>query len=201
MTLADRDRRLVRLFAACVLGNWSEVRALRRSAVDGEPDRRWREALLMVHVFAGFPRGVETFDALAAVGGVGTPGPEELVDTTPGGGNELFARIYADATDDVRRHLDRHQPLFARWVLEHAYGRVLARPGLAADRRELLACAALAVLGQDRQLAGHARGAVRCGATPEEVADVLDAVADLASSERIDAARAIVERFARATDG
>lgn len=197
MSLADPDRRLARLFAACVLGNWAEVRAQRAAAPPGEPDRRWREAALMVHVFAGVPRGVESYGVLESAGGLGVPDPAELFEPSAGG-NELFTRIYAESTDEVRGLLARHHPLFARFVLEHAYGRVLSRPGLAADRRELLACAALAVLGQERQLASHARGAVRCGGTPAEVAAVVEAVADLAPTERIESARQVVRRFARA---
>lgn len=196
MTLAEPDRRLVRLFAACVQGGWDEVRALRSAAPTGEPDRRWREAIAMVHVFAGFPRGVETYDVIASCGGLGELDADEAMEPASGGA-ELFERIYADAADDVRSLLLRHNPLFGRWVLEHAYGRVLCRAGLAADRRELLACAALAVLGQDRQLASHARGAVRCGATPDEVAEVVTLLADRMSPERAESARVIVQRFAR----
>lgn len=196
MSLAKTDRRLARLFAACVLGDWATVRAERAAAGPGEPDRRWREAVLMVHVFAGVPRGVESYGVLQSAGGLGEPGPLELAEPATGG-EELFARIYGDAQAGVRGLLERHHPLFARWVLEHAYGRVLCRPGLAADRRELLACAALAVLGQERQLASHARGAVRCGATPAEVADVVEAVADLATPDRLESARDVVRHFAR----
>lgn len=196
MSLTDADRRLARLFAACVLGDWDEVRAQRAAAGPGEPDRRWREALLMVHVFAGVPRAVESYGVLDLAGGLGAIGPDETAEPRAGGA-ELFGRIYAESKDDVAALLDRHHPLFARWVLDHAYGRVLARPGLAADRRELLACAALAVLGQERQLASHARGAVRCGATPAEVAAVVEAVADLADPGRIEDARTVVQRFAR----
>lgn len=194
--LAAGDRRLARLFAACVLGDWDVVRAERAAAGPGEPDRRWRETILMVHVFAGIPRGVESYGVLAEVGGLGAIEPDELHEPA-GGGPELFARIYAAGAQDVRDLLARHHPLFARYVLEHAYGRVLNRAGLSADRRELLACAALAVLGQERQLASHARGAVRCGATPDEVAAVVEAVADLTETQRIEAARQVVRRFAR----
>jgi len=197
MSLADPDRRLARLFAACVLGDWNEVRAQRAAASDSEPDRRWREALLMVHVFAGVPRGVESYGVLESAGGLGIADPAELTEPTAGP-DELFTRIYAESTDEVRGLLNRHHPLFARYVLEHAYGRVLSRPGLAADRRELLACAALTVLGQERQLASHARGAVRCGASPAEVAAVVEVVLDLAAPERIETARQVVRRFARA---
>jgi 4-carboxymuconolactone decarboxylase len=150
----------------------------------------------MVHVFAGVPRAVEAYGVLAECGGLGAPDADELEEPRAGG-TELFARIYADADDEVRALLARHHPLFARHVLEHAYGRVLARPGLGADRRELLACTSLGVLGQERQLASHARGAVRCGADPAEVLAVIEAVADLAPATRIAAARDVVRRFAR----
>ena len=199
MSFDGRDRRLVRLFTACVLGRWSDVRAERASAASGEPDRRWREAVLQVHVFAGFPRLVEAYEVLAEAGGLGAADADEFHDSGEAGarGRVLFERIYADKADAVRRRLEHHNTDYARWILEHAYGRVLARPGLTADRRELLAVAALAALGQDRQLASHARGAVRCGATAEDVHATLDAIADFVDVERFERARTVVQTFAR----
>jgi 4-carboxymuconolactone decarboxylase len=195
VSLLDSELRLARFFAACVTGNWPEVRALLRAAPAGEPDRRWREVALMVHVFAGVPRGVEAYAVIEAAGGLGRPDPEELLEPTAGG-EALFARIYSESTEDVRAMLARGHPLYARWVLEYAYGRVLSRPGITPDRRELCACAALAVMGgQERQLASHARGAVRCGATQAEVLAVIEAVADLAGTEQIEAARLVARRF------
>ena len=196
----DAERRLARLFLACVLGDWSEVAALRRAAGPGEPDRRWRETLLMVHLFAGVPRQVEAASLLAVEGGLGEPDPDEIEDERDreGRGLALFERIYADDSDAVRRMLAKGHPEFERWVLRHAYGRVLSRPGLSADRRELLAVVALAALGQERQLVGHARGALRCGATAAEMEAALDAVADLsdrAQPGRIESARRLLARL------
>ena len=101
-----------------------------------------------------------------------------------------------DYSDRVRRFLTKGHPDFARWIAEHAYGRVLARPGLSADRRELLAVAALAATDQDRQLASHARGSLRCGAEPEELAAALETVRDLLGDERCGRALRIVARIA-----
>ena len=84
---------------------------------------------------------------------------------------------------------------FGDWIAGHAYARVLARPGLGADRRELLACCALAALGQERQLASHARGSIRCGATREELLAALESVAELMPGERLRQAQQIVRRF------
>jgi len=188
LSLSISDRRLLRLFVACTLGDWDEAARVRRDAGPGEPDRRWREALLQVHLFAGIPRQVEAAQVLVLAGGLGEPDPGEI-EGPPGveslaRGAALFERIYAGDATPVRERLARGHPEFERWVLEHAYGRVLARPGLAADRRELLAVVALAALGQERQLASHARGALRCGATAEEIDQALDAVEDLVEAER-----------------
>jgi len=200
VTLDERDRRLARFFLASVLGEWDELSRLRRSCGPGEPDRRWREALLMVHLFGGVPRQVEAATLLAAEGGLGALEDGELEDERERQerGTALFERIYAGDSVAVRTMLAKGHPQFERWVLRHAYGQVLSRPGLSADRRELLAVAALAALGQERQLAGHARGALRCGATKAEIEAVLDAIqplGDLARPGRIDAARRIVARL------
>jgi 4-carboxymuconolactone decarboxylase len=192
--LSERDRRLVRLFAAIALGRWDEVERLRREAPPGEPDRAWREAVLQVHVFAGFPRAVEAYAVLAAAGGLGTLDEDEVLREAdnPERGLELFERIYHPHAGAVRRILRSGHPDFEAWILGHAYGRLLSRPGLSADRRELLAVAALTALGQDRQLASHARGSLRCGATREELLDVLDELRGLAAPEYLDRARSVI---------
>ena len=195
---ADRDARLVRLFAACVLGRFDVVRELRRTCASDEPDRRWREAVLQVHVFAGFPRQVEAHGVLEEVGGLGAYEPDEL-GTAPDArarGEKLFDTIYGKHAPEIRKMLAGHHPDFAEWMHDHAYARILARAGLPASMRELLACAALIVLGQPRQLASHSRGAVRCGATSAQVHAVLDVVADLVEPDRITDARRVLEKFA-----
>lgn len=197
MTLSSKDRRLLRLSTAVVLGEWDEVRALRRAAPTGEPDRAWREAALQTHLFAGFPRLVQAWRVLDEEGGLGETTAEEVEGPQAGAerGLELFGAIYGDDAPAVRGMLADHHPDFGDWILEHAYARVLARPGLAADRRELLAACALAAFGQDRQLASHARGSLRCGATFEELWAALDEVADLVEPARLERARRIAERF------
>ena len=186
MVLPLRDQTLVRLFSAVVLGRWDEVERIKGSE---EAEPRWREAVLMTHLFAGFPRMVEAFERLD---GALTPPAEAEI----GDGAELFSRIYADLAGDVAGRLAELDPKLHTWITEHAYGRVLSRSGLGADRRELLAVAALAVTEQDRQLMSHVRGAIRCGATADEVLAVVDVVADwLDDPERV---RAIARRFSEA---
>ena len=196
MALDARDRRLLCLSTAVVLGDWEALEALRRAAPSGEPDRGWREALLQAHLFAGFPRVVEALAVLGAAGGLGVPDPDETIPEPdrPERGAALFDRIYDSHAGRVRAFLRSGHPAFAAWVEGHAYGRVLGRPGLAADRRELLAVAALAATDQDRQLASHARGSLRCGATAGELAEALETVRPLIGAARCERALRIVAR-------
>lgn len=198
-----RLTRLARATVALVLGDWDTLAAVRRAAPAGEPDRAWREAILQTHLFAGFPRLVEGCEVLEGAGGLGAPDPEELespgtldTDALARAGAPLFDTIYADRADAVRERLESFHPHLARWIAEHAYGRVLARAGLEARERELLAVVALVATGQDRQLASHARGAVRCGATPAEVLAVVEAVGAQVEAERLARGLAVLRRFA-----
>jgi alkylhydroperoxidase/carboxymuconolactone decarboxylase family protein YurZ len=191
--------RLLRLFACAVLGRWDDLVAARRAAIRDEPNRAWREALLMVHVYAGAPRAVECHALLEREGGLGMPEPGEVEgETVPRErGEALFDAIYARQAGEVRALLGSFHPDFARVVFHDCYARILARPGLSTRMRELLAVAALAATGQPRQLASHARGALRCGAAPDEVDAALAAIADLLEPARLDEARGVVARLPR----
>ena len=197
MAFSDKDRRIARLFTAVVIGDWDAACAQRRAAPSGEPDRAWREALLQAHVFAGFPRVVEAYAALQAAGGLGEIGLDERLaeDEQPERGRELFERIYGEHASRIRGFLRESHPDFADWIEGHAYGRILTRPGLSADRRELLAVCALAAFGQERQLASHVRGALRCGARAGEVREALECVRDLIGSERTERALRVAARL------
>jgi len=193
---------LAGLSVAVVLHDRAALRAFAPEHADAGADERLREALLQCHLFCGIPRTLAALDALADAGlrlapDAGTRGADADPEEPRRAGAAVFDRIYGDGADDVRAHLARLDPTFERWVAEHAYGRVLSRPGLDAAERELLAVAMLAATGHERQLASHARGAVRCGAAPEEVAAVLEAVAGPVDPERLSRAREVVARFAR----
>ncbi|MEO6709896.1 MAG: carboxymuconolactone decarboxylase family protein, partial [Planctomycetota bacterium] len=193
----ERERRLARLFTVVVLGDWEKLRRERHAAPAGEPDRGWRECVLQAHIFAGFPRVVEAYGVLASCGGLGQIEPEELLAESdqPERGRALFERIYEKEAVRVREMLRAGHPDFERWIEGHAYGRILSRPGLEPRTRELLAVAGLAALGQDRQMASHARGALRCGARPEEVGEVIESVADLIDPGRLERARTVCAHF------
>ena len=185
--LLDEERRLIDLCAAAIGGKWETVRQIRAQAGPGEPNRAWRETILQLHLFAGFPRQVETYGVLQAAGGLGELDPDEQTPATEDRtrGLELFTAVYGSQAERVQDALRAGHPEIERWILGHAYGRVLTRPGLSPRMRELLAVAALSILDQKRQLFSHVRGALRCGATLDEIRQTIEQIdAELAPVTR-----------------
>ena len=187
----EKAERLARLFTAICLGDFDEVRAIRRDAPANEPDRAWRETVLQTHLFCGFPRLVQAYGVFDAEGGLGDPEPDEyaLEGDTRARGAALFDEIYSTAADKMRSRLNEFRPDFSTWIQEHAYGRVLSRPGLEPALRELLSVCVLAALDQPAQFESHARGALRLGATQEELQRALDVAAEIAPNAHIERAR------------
>lgn len=196
MSSPPLPRSLIELTVLAVLGRFEALRAWRKGLAE-VPGRAHREALLQVHLFAGFPRLVEACGVLEECGGLGPIGPEERLGWQPdrGRGLELFGRIYAAQSAAVAGSLERFHPELAEWVLGHAYGRVLTRPGLSGEQRELLAVAALIATDQERQLASHVRGAARLGAGRADLEALLEALSELLPADQIERARRVVERF------
>ncbi len=135
----------------------------------------FEETLLQSVLFFGFPRAVTAFETLArawpaAIAPQGGALPE---DRRRDAGTALFDRIYGRNADAVHAMLRGYHGEFHDFVIESAYGRILARPGLAPRERELIAVAALAAIDQVPQLVAHARGARTFGADNEAVREVL----------------------------
>ncbi|MGK0482625.1 MAG: alkylhydroperoxidase/carboxymuconolactone decarboxylase family protein YurZ [Planctomycetota bacterium] len=186
---------LARLTAAIVCHDVEALREFGKRFARLGHAPEFHEVLLQCHLFCGFPRTLAGLDLLRDAGmQLKDPGFD---DPAGGAGKELFDKIYAGDADRVRDHLAGLSPTFATWIADHAYGRVLAREGLSPVERECLAVVALAATGHDRQLASHVRGAVRCGARPEDVMNVLDFVDGAIPEERLKRAREIAGRFAQ----
>ena len=89
----------------------------------------------------------------------------------------------------MRSRLNEFRPDFSTWIQEHAYGRVLSGPGLEPALRELLSVCVLAAMDQPAQFESHARGALRLGATQEDLLAALDVAQELAPDAPIERAR------------
>jgi len=129
----------------------------------------------MLVLYAGFPGALEGLRLLHRE----WPGPrprrtrEGDVATWWRRGSSLCRQVYGPAIAKLLPAVRALHPDLERWMIEHGYGRVLARPGLGLRDRELVTVAALAALGWERQLVSHVLGALRVGAPAAAVHEAL----------------------------
>ncbi len=152
------------------------VREARAALAAGASADDLREAVLQTYLFAGFPRAINGFIALAAAGaGAGRPPLERPASPAAWRrrGERLCRRIYGRDFEALMRRMEGLHPDFADWILVEGYGKTLSRPHLAPRERELVVVPVLAALGAWRQLPSHAKGAWNVGALPGEPEAVL----------------------------
>lgn len=80
-------------------------------------------------------------------------------------GEDFVARAFAGVTD-FTAPLQQH-------ITRNAWGDVWQREGLDLKTRSLVTVAMLTALGKQHELKGHVRGALRNGATVQEIQEVL----------------------------
>lgn len=192
-----RVKHLSRVAGLAALGRDEALgKAFAEARKNGITMKALRETLLQVFLFAGFPRTVNALGVLDSVLG---PLRSEVPEPLPGGparrnflrrrGRTLFERVYGNEARAVLDRIGRQHLEFRDWIVVDAYGKVLGRPGLPASERECIAIALLAVLDLPSQQVAHVRGALRCGARPEEIEAALDGVTGIASRKCVRFAR------------
>lgn len=203
MAALDRPTRaLIRLAAAIATGDRDLVSERVVDALDAEVVPLWLDELVLQSVLmVGYPR------ALAAAGVVreAVGGPAESAEDGGDFGQlpEWAARgettcraIYGANYDKLRANVRRLHPALDAWMVVEGYGRTLARPGLDLVRRELAVIAQVTVLGAERQLHSHLRGALHVGAPPEAVTEALELASSDAEPEAAARARELWQRLA-----
>ncbi len=205
------------LHGAGCIGRFDAVSALLKLAPALDvPAGRLLEAALQVVPFGGYPRAIETLTLLAAAraGERGAPLGQPPAPPTPpaplaplppspssiprsAAGRAAWNAIYRDGAAEVIATLEGLAPGFAAWVIEDAYGRVLSRPQMALADRELLAVAALALMALAAPLGSHVRGALRTGAAPGSVEDILESCRVLATPPATAVLEQALDRLAR----
>jgi len=101
-------------------------------------------------------------------------------------GADYVARAEANKTD--------FDADWQRYVAEHAWAAVWARPGLDKKIRSMLTIAMLAALGKHEELALHIRATRNTGVTQNEVKEVLLQVAVYAGAPAGNSAFAVAKR-------
>jgi 4-carboxymuconolactone decarboxylase len=93
-------------------------------------------------------------------------------------GIEIIQDLYGDFGSAFFEDLEEIAPDFGRFILEFSYGDVFSRPGLDMRTREIAIISALTALGTaERQLKAHILGALKVGASREEIIEAIMQVA------------------------
>jgi len=197
--LDGATRVLVQLSAAIAAGSEETVRRSIVEAARSAPAGEVEEVVLQSYLFCGFPRALNAAREWRRVAGVPAPTSDEaddiaLIPEWRTRGEQTCAAVYGDMYEKLRLNVRDLHPALDAWMVIDGYGKVLSRPGLGLERRELCVVAACAAMGQDRQLHSHLHGALNVGAGPDAIIATIEAVAELIGTERARSARLLLAR-------
>src|SRR3989442_7103031 len=182
---------LIRVATAIAKGDEAVLRERMTAARAAKVPAEWVEELLLQSFLnVGYPLTLMAFGVWREVAGPVSKAGEDLAHDHwalwKERGAKLCAEVYGRTYHKLLLNLRSLHPALEALVVVDAYGKVLSRPGLDAQRRELCTLAAIAMLTTPRQLHAHLRGALFTGSTREEVDQVLALV-----EQDLDAARAL----------
>ncbi|HYV96700.1 MAG TPA: carboxymuconolactone decarboxylase family protein [Gemmatimonadaceae bacterium] len=197
-------RALVRLAAVTAGGTDAELRTAIQDAVRNCPSPWVEELILQTYLFAGFPRALNAARVWRRVAGADeTPlaeyaaAPDYALENTTtwrARGQITCAHVYGDAYHKLRHNIAALHPALDAWMITEGYGKVLSRPALDLQRRELCIVAACAHTTQERQLHSHLHGARNVG-VPDDVVDAaLDVLSDVLRADAMASARHLWSR-------
>jgi 4-carboxymuconolactone decarboxylase len=188
-------RELARLAAVVTAGRNEDVRQAIAVAAALVPPIWIEELILQSYLFAGFPR---TLNAMREWRRIRPQPVTPAIASDPGGtrgaGERTCAAVYGPMYDRLRQNIRRLHPALDEWMILEGYGKVLSRPGLDLARRELCIVAACAAGEQDRQLHSHLHGALNVGVAARVIDELIDALFDVVSHERVRAMRLLWAR-------
>lgn len=169
---------------------------LRRALEIGISHEEVYEAILQIHLFAGYPASIEGLNALYAVyGPIKHEG--ENIDTTlfQQRGETLCKEIYTTVYDKMIHKMHVISPDLACWMILDGYGKTLARPALNIQYRELINLVILALGEWQHQFISHLRGSLNIGITMQEILDSIGTLKHEGKSTAYDFALRIIEEY------
>lgn len=175
--LSPRRRHAVLVSASLVTRRGSALSAdFRRALDEAFTPAELSELILQSLLFDGYPCALEGFIVLKELLGDRLSEGALFEDYSPENvaqwrwrGDELCRNIYGDNYASLLRNVESLSPTLKEWMLLEGYGRVLGRPTLGIDLRELGIIAILTVKKLPRQLHSHLRGALHVGVSAAEL--------------------------------
>ena len=130
-------------------------------------EEAFEEAILQTLLFAGFPKTIEALKQLRTHFPV-NHGAKHVGDHKKAG-EATSQIIYGNHHSKLKQVMDELHPDLTRWMIEDGYGRVLSRPGLTLQEREISVLASLMTSGMINQFQAHVRGALYVGLSKVDI--------------------------------
>jgi 4-carboxymuconolactone decarboxylase len=192
---------LIELAAAVAVGDEADLAARSHQALAADVPTVWVDELLLQSILmVGWPRSLVAATVWRRESGHQAPltdaSQDENGDVWRRRGEHTCGVVYGDHYDRLRAHVHSLHPAMDRWMISDGYGKVLSRPGLDLLRREWCVIAQTAVLGAERQLRSHLRGASHAGGTDHQMRAVLAVVTPFLSESGQELLRATAAKVA-----
>jgi 4-carboxymuconolactone decarboxylase len=178
---------LIGLAAAIAEGRPEEIGERVAAVIGAGTSRAAVDELLLQSVLTvGWPRALVAAGIWRSEIGVAA---ENIVDDLDYAQHDDWTRrgevacrtIYGAHYDRLRENVRRLHPALEAWMVTEGYGRTLSRAGLDLRLRELCTVAQTVVLRTPRQLHSHLLGALRSGASADEIEATMRIVRPLVS--------------------
>jgi 4-carboxymuconolactone decarboxylase len=195
--LEESTLHLVRIAGAIAGASESTTRTIMERAVGAVDPKAVDEVIIQSYLFCGFPRTLNAARTWRAVSGESAPESDasaELVNSENWElrGEETCEIVYGESYQLLRENIRKLHPALDSWMITDGYGKVLSRPQLDLQTRELCIVAACAVTGQQRQLHSHLHGALNSGVPQETLASALEALASLVGEAELAQCRSLL---------
>ena len=137
-----------------------------------------KEVILQNYLFCGFPNAIEGLILLQKYVDRHSVSDENYIEKRTHeeiqrDGISLCKKIYGKNFDKLMGNMQKLSVNLHQWMISEGYGKVLSRPILNPQERELCIISTLITLQRERQLISHIRGAQNAGASEEEIRETI----------------------------
>jgi len=188
---------LLRIVIALASNNMERVNVhLKKAHECNIPHEEIYEAILQIHLFAGYPASIEGLNALYSIYGPIDKSREEFnLELFEHRGTQLCKEIYTSVFDKMMSKMTNISPDLARWMILDGYGKTLARPSLDITYRELINLVILALGQWKNQFISHLRGSLNIGISMEEILDSMNILREEGTMSSYEFACNVIEEY------
>lgn len=164
-----------------------------------DPSRIY-ESLMQLYLFNGFPCAIESLKLFKEHFSGFIPSYEEYnVNLFEKRGSINCKQVYASNFDKLQINISNLSPDLAEWMIIEGYGKVMGRPGLSMQERELLNVAMLCTNFAEHQLYSHIKGSFNTGSNYDTIREVIKSTQEFNTTENIQRAMELLDNISKST--